>query len=188
MTETNTTKKSVGQVTMRIIHQLENSENSAAILARLRNSIGKPLSDAGDVWPFLFANMPAEFLSKNGKETKEESAVFTALQMYAMCMQGSSSVVSDSSYKYSIGASLRSGRKTDGSEALDRRFNAMIIANTYAGMTHHLRQLLRIVKSKGGMTVNFGRLANDLYDWQRGYKRSVCFCWVLDYYANNKSN
>lgn len=184
MSEINTIRKSAGQVTIRIISQLENDAHKAANLARLRNSIGKPLSDAGDVWPILLANIPSEFLSRNGKETKEESAVFTALQLYAMCMQGSSSVISDSSYEHSVGASLRSGRKADDSEALDRRFNALITADTYAEMTHHLRQLLKIVKSKYVMTVNFGRLANDLYNWQRGYQRSVCFRWAQDYYAN----
>ena len=163
MSVLNPEQKSVGQVTADIIQKIEREkDHRAAVLARLRSSIGKPLEEAGDVWPLLFENMPKQYLGRYGEETPEEQAVYMTLQLYAMCMQGTSgTVISDPSFKGTIGMSLRNGRDPDDSRALDRRFNALITADTFAELEHHLRQLMKIVKSKKEMTVNFGRLADD---------------------------
>ena len=99
-------------------------------------------------------------------------------------MQGSSSVVkSDSSYKGSIGRSLGIGRDNDDSEALDRRFNALITASTFSELTYHLRQLIKVVKSKEDMTINFARLADDLFYFQLGIGKKICFRWAQEYYS-----
>lgn len=193
MSVSNSEQKSVGQVTNDIIQKIEREkEHRAAVLARLRNSIGKPLVEAGDVWPLLFENMPQQYLGRCGEETKEEQAVYMTLQLYAMCMQGASgAVISDPSYKGTIGMSLRNGRDPDDSKALDRRFNALITADTFAELVHHLRQLMKIVKSKKDkkeMIVNFERLADDLYRYINGKKHRVCFRWAQDYYSITDKN
>ena len=190
MSVLDTEQRSVRQVTNDIIQKIEREkEHKAAVLARLRNSLGRPLKDAGDVWPLLFENMPQEFLSRYGEETKEEQALYTTLQLYAMCMQGASStVVSDPSFKGTIGMSLRNGRDPENPQALDRRFNALITADSFAELSHHLRQLMKIVKSKNGMTVNFPRLAEDLYGYLEGKQRKVCFRWAQDYYSITDKN
>jgi CRISPR system Cascade subunit CasB len=183
-----TEKASVWKVTNQIIEKIEHGEKygirKAAVLARLRKSIGKPLSEAEDVWPLLFENLPQEFLGQNGRETFKEKAIYTTLQLYALCMQGAAeSVKSDSGYRGSVGMSLRSGRNPEDSKALDRRFGALITANTFEEMAYHLRQMLKIVKSHTGMTVNFPRLASDLLSFQYGNQRKIGFQWAQDYYA-----
>lgn len=190
MSVLNPEQKSVGQVTADIIQKIEREkDHRAAVLARLRSSIGKPLEEAGDVWPLLFENMPKQFLGRYGEETPEEQAVYMTLQLYAMCMQGTSgTVISDPSFKGTIGMSLRNGRDPDDSRALDRRFNALITADTFAELAHHLRQLMKIVKSKKEMIVNFGRLADDLYRYLNGKQRRVCFRWAQDYYSITDKN
>jgi len=190
MSVLNPEQKSVGQVTADIIQKIEREkDHRATVLARLRSSIGKPLEEAGDVWPLLFENMPKQYLGRYGEETPEERAVYMTLQLYAMCMQGTSgTVISDPSFKGTIGMSLRNGRDPDDSRALDRRFNALITADTFAELAHHLRQLLKIVKSKKEMTVNFGRLADDLYRYINGKQHRVCFRWAQDYYSITDKN
>lgn len=190
MSVLNPEQKSVGQVTADIIQKIEREkDHRAAVLARLRSSIGKPLEEAGDVWPLLFENMPKQYLGRYGEETPEEQAVYMTLQLYAMCMQGTSgTVISDPSFKGTIGMSLRNGRDPDDSRALDRRFNALITADTFAELAHHLRQLMKIVKSKKEMTVNFGRLADDLYRYINRKQHRVCFRWAQDYYSITDKN
>jgi CRISPR system Cascade subunit CasB len=182
---------SVGEVTNRIIQKTENlySSQKAAVLANLRNSIGKSLTDAEDVWPILFENLPKEYLSREGSETQEEKAIFTTLQLYALCMQGASdSVKSDNSYKGTVGKSLGSGRDMNNSVALDRRFNVLITAGTFSELTYHLRQMIRIVKSKGRMTINFPRLAEDLFWFQRGNQKKICLRWAQEYYSQKQED
>ena len=167
----------------------EYQKRSAAILANFRNTIGKDLAEATNIWPFFFEQMPTEYLSINGKETFEERAVYSTLQLYALCMQGSSSkVLEDDGFKGSIGKSIRFGRTTENGEALDRRFNALISSQTYEELIYHLRQLLKIAKSKNQITVNFPQLAKDLFWFQKGNQRSICFRWAQDYYTGDLNN
>ncbi|MCH3987740.1 MAG: type I-E CRISPR-associated protein Cse2/CasB [Lachnospiraceae bacterium] len=189
LSEEKTEELSVRKVTNKIIQKIESQYGSqrAAILANLRNTIGKSLTDAENVWPLMFENMPQEFLSKSGEETQEEKAIFTTLQLYAMCMQGASgNVKSDSSYKGSIGASLKSGRSASDSEALDRRFNVLITADTFSELTYHLRQIIKIVKSKGNIAINFPKLADDLLWFQRGRQKRICLRWAQEYYSQQQ--
>lgn len=171
----------------RIIWRLDKTEReggkNAAILAALRNSTGKDLSEAEDVWPLLFENLPESFLSRSGVPTAEENAIFAALQLYAIAKQGTSqNVISDSTFRGSIGKSLSAGRNADSEAALDRRFNAMITADTFDEFIYHLRQMMKILKAKTICTVNFAKLAEDLYRYQRGQKKQVCFRWATEYY------
>lgn len=162
----------------------EYQKRSAAILANFRNAIGKDLTEATNVWPFFFEQMPTEYLSKNGKETFEERAVYSTLQLYALCMQGSSSkVLDDERFKGSIGKSIQFGRTKKNAKALDRRFNALISSQTYEELIYHLRQLLKIAKNKNQVTVNFPKLAEDLFWFQKGDQRKICFRWAQDYYT-----
>lgn len=175
------------RIIVRIEHGKEYGVQKAAVLAALRNSIGKPFSEAEEVWPLLFYHLPPEFLSADGHETPEERAIYTALQMYAVCTQGSAGMVkSDPTYKGSIGRSLRSGRDPENPAALDRKFGALISSDTYEELTHHLRQILKTVKGHAGMTVSFPRLASDLLYFQRGSREKLYFRWAQEYFSYAK--
>lgn len=187
---TNDNSKNIPQVMSRIIFKLENAARpDTALLASLRNSAGKNLEAATDVWPFLLENMPEEFLSENGIPRYEEKAIFVSLQLYALCKQGTAAnVIVDENYKKSIGASIGNGRTNDQEEALDRRFNAMITASTFDELVYHLRQLVKLVKSKAMMKINFSLLADDLYWYQMGRKKQIMFKWATDYYQTRSNN
>ena len=68
-------KITVGKVTSQIIDRIENLSDSqkGAELATFRNSIGKSITEADDVWPILFRYLPKDFLSETGRETFEEN-------------------------------------------------------------------------------------------------------------------
>ena len=64
----------------------------------------------------------------------------------------------------------------------DRRFNAMLTATTFEEFAYHLRQLFKQGKSKSAFSVNFPRLAGDLFWYQNGNSKQVCLKWARDYY------
>lgn len=87
-----------------------------------------------------------------------------------------------------MGKSLGTGRSEDQKKALDRRFNAMITAADFDEFTYHLRQMVKLVKSKTEIFINYPELANDLYWYQCGKKDKICFDWATSYYGRNKIN
>lgn len=181
-------RKDVYQVTQNIINMLKAQENMAsgkAALAALRHSIGKPLGDASAVWPLLLENMPEEFLSIHGSETKEERAIYTALQLYAMQKQGRRGKEKTDTVK-NIGEALQKFRTGNGQAALDRRFVVTLSATSFDNFLYQLRQLLQLAKAKGALPLDFAALANDLYWYQMGSRKKICLRWAEAYYRIEK--
>lgn len=78
-------------------------------------------------------------------------------------------------------------RIEEDSKAVDRRFNALITAQTYDELVHYLRQMISLLKSKADTTIDYGRLAQDLYWFQRGYEEKLRLSWARDYYRIEKN-
>lgn len=200
----NENKKTVYNVAGKIIWKFENSlgtSSTKANLARLRNSIGNDISQTVYIWQEVFEEMPKDFLSKNGKLTKEENAIFTTLQLYALHQQGNSNSV-NISYSFensdeenkkiecmNMGDSLNKLRLTlimekADSKSLDRRFNAMITSANFNELTIHLRHLISILKANKNIKINYSKLADDLFDLQKGSREEICLKWGQSYYSN----
>ncbi len=185
-------REKVYDVTEKMIAQLEayrKDGRETALFASLRNTTGRTFAFAAEVWPFMFSNMPEMFLGTGTKTTYEENAIFQTLQYYAICMQGTADAIYTAGKEAgSMGKSLNAIRTGDYT-ALDRRFNAMITSTTYVEFTYHLRQLIKILKSKAktGVNVNFAKLAEDLYWYQRDKKNTVCFEWAKEYYSSTNA-
>jgi CRISPR system Cascade subunit CasB len=83
-----------------------------------------------------------------------------------------------------IGYSLSALRVGDSTAAIDRRFNALITATTYDELIHHLRQMLKLLKSKmfGETNIDFGKLAQDLYKFLVGKDENIRLSWARAYY------
>jgi CRISPR system Cascade subunit CasB len=157
----------------------QEKKNLTAVLARIRNSIGKDDMEASEVWPILFPMLPEDMLGTKSL-TCEEKALLTALQLYALGQQGSAKVLQ--SENCSFAKALYSIRNEETAKAMDRRFNTMLTATTFDEFTYHLRQLFRIAKSKGIAAVNYPALASDLYWYQKGQDKQICLRWAKDYY------
>lgn len=186
-------KREVLKTTKGIISKIENMNDESkqkAILARLRNSINKPLSENFDVLPFLFENLPDKFLGTTDEASPEEKSILSALQLYALNKQGKGITQNEDDDVHdrflSFGASLKAIREGDKMEALDRRFNAMITSDDFSEWVVHLRHLVKLIKSsEKNIRVDYPRLAEDLFWIARGYKTNVKLQWSRDYYRMN---
>ncbi len=185
-----TEKISIGGSIEAIIARLyAQSEYSAGKgkLAKLRNSMGR--ADQTEAYPFLFEMIPEEFLGTTKTLSDEERAMIWTLQFYALLQQGRSDCVYRRSESYqNFGSSLSKLRTGEESEAVDRRFNAMILSDTAEEFQVHLRHMLRLFKSKAKTeTIDFARLAADIYrfiHWEDG-KAQVRLSWSREYYKLN---
>lgn len=181
-------KNNVYAVTNRILYSISSQKETSggkAILAKLRNSIGKNPSEMLDVWKIVFQNVPDNFLSDYGLPTREERAILTSLQLYALHQQGKSeNVCSFEDIYYDVGKSLNTLKNIDNAEAIDRRFNAMITSATFEELVEHLKHLIKLLKAKTNSQVNYAKLASDLFWFQIGSKEKVKFSWAQSYYSN----
>ena len=164
--------------------------STKAMLSSLRNSVGKPLSQTLIVWPLVFEYLPEEDLGKTSRLTDREEVMLHTLQLYAIYQQGSElSVWLENRTKYqNFGHVAATLREVDQTAAIDRRFNALITSSTYDEFIYHLRQIIRLVKSKKkeSVPIDFCRLAQDLLNFKRGYRENTRLQWAKAYYSYNK--
>jgi len=185
-------RATVRSVTNRIVHKLDQSletPSGKAMLANLRNSIGKPLTESIAIWPLMFEHLPEEFLSRGQSLSKKEKAILNSLQLYALYRQGKKAPVSQGAKEEkppNIGRSLNALRTGDNTVSTDRRFNALVTAATYDEFSHHLRQMINLLKSKtsGETDIDFGKLAQDLYGFLTGKDESIRLNWARAYYRS----
>ncbi|EHI70394.1 type I-E CRISPR-associated protein Cse2/CasB [Streptococcus ictaluri] len=184
-------KVSVSEVTRKILIKLSKQKDTSsgkALLARLRQSIGKPISETVVIWSVLFKDLPEEFLGRNGQPSNEEQAILTTLQLYALHQQSQShSVLINREDKYqNIGYSLKQLRQGEDTTAIDRRFNVMITASSFEELVYHLRHLISLLKTKSPETkVDYAKLSEDLYWFLRDYQERVRLSWAREYYKRN---
>ncbi|WP_277251424.1 type I-E CRISPR-associated protein Cse2/CasB [Peptoniphilus vaginalis] len=185
---------SVESVTRNIINEIDSDNNSTkgrAIMASIRNSVNRPLTESTDLLALLFRYMPEDFLSNDGKISDEEEAIVTTIQLYAIHQQSKmeSVLLKEDSEKWkNLGYSLSFLRKDGDSTASDRRFNTMITSATFQELSHHLRQMIKLLKSKTDAKVDYPRLSRDLYRYLRGYGEEVKFSWASRYYFLKNEN
>ena len=181
-------RKSVDAVMRKIIAEIEPIKtlgSGKALLAGIRDSIGKELTNAPQVWPLLFANLPEEYLGDKSRITAEENAIYLSLQIYAVMQQGSSkSEREDEKPTRNIGESLRSLRGDESkAKAMDERFNTMITAGSFEELAHYLRQMVKILKANiDSPSVDYPKLAKDLFWVQKGKQDNILMDWARAYY------
>ena len=192
----------IEKATERIIRQLyNNGDTDKASLSALRSATTIDGYRAQKVWPVFLSNLDEQWLSKNGKATREETAIFAAVRMYALHQQASDSCVfSRRDYSNQKDEKKKdvekNGRElfealnwlkqgTDSHEALDRRVQALLGTNNFTAVIDQLVHLMQIIKSKKtGIQIDYARLAGDLYKFQFGYRQAneVRLRWGEQYY------
>lgn len=187
-------RKSVDAVMRKIIAEIEPIKtlgSGKALLAGIRDSIGKELANAPQVWPLLFANLPEEYLGDKSRITAEENAIYLSLQIYAVMQQGSSkSEREDEKPTRNIGESLRSLRGDESkTKAMDERFNTMVTAGSFEELSHYLRQMIKILKANiDSPSVDYPKLAKDLFWMQKGKQDNILMDWARAYYQTFQKN
>lgn len=204
MNEATTGYYEVSNAVQKIIRQYLSNADAAscrAILAKLRHSIGKPLSQSVDIWPLILTSVPDNFLSEyEGKNLKLQAVIYT-LQIYALYEQGNLSVEDIStecpttnantlvqSSSYNMGSCLRILRLDEKQrKAMDRRFSNLITSDNIDHFYYNLRQLTGILKSKTKdrhQHINYPRLARDLYLFNFNPEK-IRLSWAQEYYRFN---
>lgn len=193
----------IEKATERIIRQLYNNGNTdKASLAALRSAATIDGYRAQKVWPVFLGNLDEQWLSKNGKATREEAAIFAAVRMYALHQQASDSCAfgrrnysdkkdEETNSRELFEALNRLKQGTDSHEALDRRVQALLGTNNYNAVIDQLVHLMQIIKSKKtGIKIDYARLAGDLYKFQFGYRQAneVRLRWGEQYYRAFKKS
>lgn len=179
--------------TVRILRKLDNTRenpSTKAIFANIRNSINKDSSVNMDALAFVFQNIPEEFLGFNKNLNDYEKAILTAVQMYALHQQAKIESVLKLDYeegekRQNLGDALSSLRSDD-SKAIDRRFNAMITSSNFEELSHHLRQMIKLLKAKSDAKVDYASLADDLYWFLKNQRERLKIKWSRSYYKLNK--
>lgn len=187
-------RKSIDAVMRKIIAEIEPIKNlgsGKALLAGIRDSIGKELANAPQVWPLLFANLPEEYLGNKARITAEENAIYLSLQIYAVMQQGSSKPErGEEKATRNIGESLRILRGDESkTKAMDERFNTMVTAGSFEELSHYLRQMIKILKANAvNPSVNCPKLAIDLFWMQKGKQENILMDWARAYYQTFQKN
>ena len=188
-------KLNVYKETARILRELDNTRENPgtkAIFANIRNSINKDSSVNMDALAYVFQNIPEEFLGYNKNLNDYEKSILTAVQMYALHQQAKVESVLKLDYKegerrQNLGDSLNSMRKNnDEDKAIDRRFNAMITSSSFEELSHHLRQIIKLLKAKSEAKVDYSSLADDLYWFLKNQREGLKIKWSRSYYKSNK--
>ncbi len=181
------------------IYELSNAKDNSYVkaqLANLRNSIGKQSGGYTDVWPILIKNIPDEYIGRSAELTAGEQAILHTLQLYALYNQGNSDnltkVEKETSWT-NMGTSFSEFRNQNSSTdkiAIDRRFNMMITSETYGEFLYHLRQMVRLMKTKrkGQIYVDFPKLGQDLFAFIKGREDAIRISWSREYYRVRSAN
>lgn len=177
-----------------------NTPSTKAFLAKIRNSVDKDLLHNIDLLSCIFSSVSYDSgeLYNSGESygglTNKEQAIFTALQLYAIHQQSSYESVmkiggdydEKQKYKDNIGDALSTLRNEE-SESIDKRFNTMIVSTDFKRLVYHLRQMIKILKSKSDVKVDYAKLAEDLYWFMNGQKERVRLSWARSYYKYRKN-
>jgi|SRR5690625_83780 len=185
----NTIYKNTSNIIYQIASNLDTS-SSRTYLAQLRQSINRDLATASGVFSLIFSNISEQYLGKGGNLTDSERAIITTLQLYALHQQGkpiSVNITVDTSEGLrgrNLGAVLNTLRTDENSKAVDRRFNAMITSSNFNELKNHLRHLIKLLKTRSQAKLNYPKLAEDLFYYQKGFENEIRLKWSRSYYRN----
>ena len=168
---------------LRILSSPDTSAQKAA-LANLRRGIGHEPGAIPQLWGEYLLDMPEEMYGKNGKPSREEWAIYTALTLFALHQQGHDPALEPMHCTgQRIGAAV--GRLVEDENDLERvmrRLNAAATANTPTAFAHYLRGLIQLLRASS-IPVDYADLAGDIYLYQLSdYSGQVRLKWGQDFY------
>ena len=166
------------------ILSMGNSGEQKAILANLRRGAGHAPGDMPELWGVLLGEIPEEMMSRSGKASRAEWAIYTAMTLFAVHQQGKDST-SDPMHKKDccFGSSVAKLIHTeDETERVLRRFNIAVTADDIAEAAQHLRGLIQLLQRES-IPLDYSALAADLYMFQfPEYRSEVRLRWGQDFY------
>lgn len=184
----------IKESTSRILQQLwQHNQQNYMVVGALYHANSLLDENATNAWPFIFANLDQEELSKDGKPTVAEKAVFGALHSYAIYQQQNDkpayAFVTEDQQNNHAGFFRMLGilRSND-----DLRMNLDSQVQKILGITnldgilpiiYHLSAFMRSQMPKA--RIDFAQLSQDFYDYQHSndLARQIRLKWGQQYYA-----
>lgn len=161
-------------------------------LSDLRKAVGRPPAENPMAWQYVISpeeeeTFPEKPEYRQGDQpTAKELAVFTALTLYAVHQQSEqrNMHVAGRTFGSAIGELV--SRRTP---SIKKRFDSLMQARNYTGLTYHARSLIQLLKQEG-TPFDYGRFAEDLEKLQRPDKRNgVITRWSRDFvYGYTRQN
>lgn len=185
-------------VVANIITELyDNGDLNKAVLASLRSAPKLTDRKAQDVVPLMMRYLDEEQLSKTGIPTKAESAVYTAVRLYALHQQGNEDFVfaksanrADESSQEPTGVTLFTAlakltADPQNRSNIDRRVQQALAMSRLDALTNALTHLVGSLH-RSTMQIDYARLGQNLYQFQFDYESAnrVRLIWAQDYYYN----
>ena len=173
---------------LRYLSAVSDQGDRAGMLAVLRRGLGRKPGEIPELLGILLMDMPEDFISVNTEPTREEWACYTALTLYAMCQQGRDPEKEDDkpTEEADLGAAMAEYvRQSDDGNAQKRmakKLQVLAASKDMEEFSWYLRSIIKLLKSKN-ITVNFPKLAGDLYEYQFPERRSGIFLkWGQGFY------
>lgn len=166
------------------IHDPNNQHRD--LLAALRYSQNINDYHMNSVYPVFFRYLPEKALSTNGTPTYAENALFLAMHLNAIYVQGNHPLDGSNMSLFKALSFLRQYPQIQ--TALDARVSMLLQTNTFKSLEIALSGLIRILKQHSNSKVDFAALAKDVYQFQFSYQsaKKVLLRWAQDYYWTNK--
>lgn len=163
------------------------TKRNGAMLAKLRRGAGRTPGELPELWGAFLNGIPDELLSSSGEPTPAEWAIYLSLTLYALHQQGSSeSVHAEGISLGKAAAGLMNEPSDEERERVLRRFGPVVTAKDMHELSHHLRCLIELLRSKG-IRLDHVRLAEDIFEYQFAESRKrVRLRWGQDFYYTDK--
>ena len=152
------------------IRRIQGSSNphvQKAALANLRRGAGFAPGEIPQIWGEFLMDMPEEMYSRDGRPSRAEWAVYTALTLYAVHQQGRD-VQNEPMHMEEVSLGSAVGRLAgdeDEMKRVVRRLNAAATANSPEMLANHLRGLVQLLRAEG-VPLDYAALAGDIYAYQ----------------------
>ena len=168
----------IKESTSRILQQLwQHNQQNYMVVGALYHANSLLDENATNAWSFIFANLDQEELSKNGKPTVAEKAVFGGLHSYAIYQNNHAGF-------FRMLGILRSN--DDLRMNLDSQVQKILGITNLDGILpiiYHLSAFMRSQMPKA--RIDFAQLSQDFYDYQHSndLARQIRLKWGQQYYA-----
>ncbi|MFI6344174.1 type I-E CRISPR-associated protein Cse2/CasB [Streptomyces sp. NPDC050560] len=156
-------------------------------LAVLRRGLGKPAGEVLEMFPF-YTCPSDDFAARRGEMSDVQQAEHTALALFGLHQQSQDQPMHRGGV--GLGRAMRKLRHHQRSspEAVDTRFRQAFSTTSVPALTLRLRGLVTQLRGIG-QPLDYDRLIEDLYAWQRPATRGrVRRRWGLEYYAGERAD
>ncbi|EWC61634.1 CRISPR-associated protein, Cse2 family [Actinokineospora spheciospongiae] len=161
---------------------LRKVSSSVAALAQLRRAVGK---EPGSVPEILVHTLHPVFArgARSDEPTHDEIAAHHCLTLFALHQQSQAKWMHKRGVR--LGAAMRQLFSPDSppDNPVLRRFAMLSTADSPQELFHHLRGVAQLLRARR-IPLDYGQLAQDLSDWQRGGDRRtrVVLAWGREFH------